>query len=388
MRESRKIIRKLLFGAAGAAACMLLAGSMEVFAAPAVMSDGQIFDAAYYAEQNPDVRAVYGTDETLLYAHYKNAGKSEGRAPYDPSLSEAQAVLQAQNEMVRRAWEEDLKNRPSDYSAEKSIQSYLGRSAKKSDIQNMISVVHSLYPAPVSSYIRWDFGKTTYTLGPELAMTLMKTDENGNYVFDTQTGTYVPDEDKVRTFVSVLESKYMKSSDSSTFHTTSGRDIQLAGGFTNHAAPDVEAETQYLMSVLTEPGLHERVPAKKGSDTYVEIDMTEQKAYYYENGEQKLATDIVTGCTGLGRGTPTGVYHLLAKMRSVSLVGKDYVSYVEYWMPFIGNSIGMHDASWRSSFGGTIYKTNGSHGCVNMPAASAKKFFETVPVGTYVITFY
>ena len=33
-------------------------------------------------------------------------------------------------------------------------------------------------------------------------------------------------------------------------------------------------------------------------------------------------------------------------------------------MPFDGG-IGFHDASWRDEFGGDIYLTDGSHGCIN-----------------------
>lgn len=58
-----------------------------VFAAPKTMSDGGIFDPEYYAQQNPDVVAALGTDENILYQHYLNNGKSEGRLPYDPSTA-------------------------------------------------------------------------------------------------------------------------------------------------------------------------------------------------------------------------------------------------------------------------------------------------------------
>jgi lipoprotein-anchoring transpeptidase ErfK/SrfK len=54
-------------------------------------------------------------------------------------------------------------------------------------------------------------------------------------------------------------------------------------------------------------------------------------------------------------------------------------------MPFLGNAYGMHDASWRSSFGGGIYKYNGSHGCVNMPRWAARKLYNKVSVGTIVV---
>jgi hypothetical protein len=65
--------------------CLFAGLSLPVSAAPAVMEDGGIFDAAYYAEQNRDVSAVFGTDQTALYRHWLICGKQEGRQPYDPS---------------------------------------------------------------------------------------------------------------------------------------------------------------------------------------------------------------------------------------------------------------------------------------------------------------
>ena len=62
-------------------------------------------------------------------------------------------------------------------------------------------------------------------------------------------------------------------------------------------------------------------------------------------------------------------------------------SYVTYWMPFIGGGWGLHDADWRSSFGGSIYKGNGSHGCVNLPPSVAKKMYAKMEVGTPVIVY-
>ena len=58
---------------------------MQAFAAPQTMSDGTVFDAAYYAQANPDVVAVYGTKTKALYRHYTEYGRSEGRAATDPA---------------------------------------------------------------------------------------------------------------------------------------------------------------------------------------------------------------------------------------------------------------------------------------------------------------
>ena len=53
-------------------------------------------------------------------------------------------------------------------------------------------------------------------------------------------------------------------------------------------------------------------------------------------------------------------------------------------MAYSGNSYGIHDASWRNKFGGTIYKSNGSHGCVNVPTDVAAKLYQRIEVGTPV----
>ena len=60
---------------------------------------------------------------------------------------------------------------------------------------------------------------------------------------------------------------------------------------------------------------------------------------------------------------------------------------MKYWMPVKGG-IGLHDASWRKEFGGEIYKTNGSHGCINIPRDVMKEIYENFEVGTPVIMFY
>lgn len=56
-------------------------------------------------------------------------------------------------------------------------------------------------------------------------------------------------------------------------------------------------------------------------------------------------------------------------------------------MAFIGNSYGIHDANWRSTFGGQIYLTNGSHGCVNVPPANMPALYQAVKVGTPVVIY-
>lgn len=117
---------------------------------------------------------------------------------------------------------------------------------------------------------------------------------------------------------------------------------------------------------------------------YVFISIANQRLDYYKNGKLLIRTSIVTG-TQNRTPTPKGSYRLVTKSRNIYLAGSGYMSFVSYWMPFIGSSYGMHDASWRSSFGGSIYKNSGSHGCVNMPRGAAANLFSKISVGCRVI---
>lgn len=121
--------------------------------------------------------------------------------------------------------------------------------------------------------------------------------------------------------------------------------------------------------------------------TYIEIDMTQQHMYYYENGELALETDVVTGNTGRRMGTPEGINFVNNKQKNRVLRGPGYASPVKFWMPVKGG-IGIHDANWRTEFGGEIYKTNGSHGCINTPSDVMATLYDMVEIGTPVVMFY
>lgn len=114
------------------------------------------------------------------------------------------------------------------------------------------------------------------------------------------------------------------------------------------------------------------------------VDISEQTLYFYEDGNLKWSTKVVTGNEG-NHDTPVGNYKLNKRnyrtetyLRGYNDDGSRYNSYVDYWMPFITNKgIGFHDASWRSSWEYTSsrYKGHGSHGCVNMQHEAAEKLY-------------
>ena len=125
--------------------------------------------------------------------------------------------------------------------------------------------------------------------------------------------------------------------------------------------------------------------AEKRKDPHINVSISSQTLTYYEYGEVVLTSPVVTG---INNGTPTGTFRVLNKARSVTLKGPDYESFVNYWIAFKGSSYGLHDASWRSSFGGNIYRYNGSHGCVNMPYYKVQALYNMVEIGTPVYIYY
>ena len=124
---------------------------------------------------------------------------------------------------------------------------------------------------------------------------------------------------------------------------------------------------------------------------YVEVDIKAQHVYFYKDGEMIFDTDCVSGTANSNRESDPGIFQIKMKrspsvLRGLNEDGTPYESHVTYWMPYNGGE-GLHDASWRGTFGGSIYQHSGSHGCINLPIPSAKYIYEHVSVGTPVIVY-
>ena len=224
--------------------------------------------------------------------------------------------------------------------------------------------------------------------------------ENGLPVQD-EKGSFVLDEEAVTAYVQSLAEEYDGYGRTRQFHSTRGDVITIEGG-TYGSKLDQKKEAAYLMEHLLEPGVHTGIPQSHIpayereafcygkndiGDTYIEVDMTQQKMYYYEKGVLRLETDVVTGNMRRRMGTPEGVNFVYNKQKDRILRGPGYASPVKFWVPVKG-SIGIHDASWRKEFGGDIYQTAGSHGCINTPKDKMEELYEMVQIGTPVVMFY
>lgn len=204
------------------------------------------------------------------------------------------------------------------------------------------------------------------------------------------------DEEKVAEYVREKSREHDTYSKERSFSTADGREITLKTG--NYGwRTDRTAETEALIEAVYQGKETEREPLysmtalHKGQNdignSYVEIDLASQKLYLFSEGSLILETDLVSGNVSRGWTTPAGVFGLTYKTKNAVLRGDNYETPVSYWMPFNGN-IGMHDAVWRGSFGGDIYMTNGSHGCINLPFSAAEQIYEYVSTGFPVVCYY
>lgn len=178
------------------------------------------------------------------------------------------------------------------------------------------------------------------------------------------------------------------------FSTYDGRKLVIKGGtYGNHIHTKTEVKllTDFLQS---NESSYDRVPEYKNKalyqekddigNTYIEIDLKNQRMYYFVDGQLQIETDVVTGNNG---STPECVCFVYGKQKNRILRGADYATPVKFWIPIKG-AIGIHDASWRKKFGGKIYKGNGSHGCINTPFEQVSQLYDMVEIGTPVIMYY
>ena len=139
----------------------------------------------------------------------------------------------------------------------------------------------------------------------------------------------------------------------------------------------------YLVRVANKIGYVKREYTETLNGKFVVVDISAQTLTLYDGNRIILETPVVTGDKDK-YDTPTGKFEIRKKDTDTYLVGPGYRTHVDYWMPFNGG-IGLHDADWRSKFGGNIYVNNGSHGCVNIPPKYADDVFENVKKGTKVL---
>lgn len=245
----------------------------------------------------------------------------------------------------------------------------------------------------VDTTVTYRFGSRREVLDGERIYTWLSDDGQGGVALS---------EEGIAAYVAELAKAYNTAYQPKSLKTSYGPTVTIRQGFYGWRI-NQSAETAALVQILSSGESQEREPVYSQTaashdgndygDTYVEINLTAQHLYFYKEGKLLVESDFVSGNVAKGWGTPAGAYPLTYKQKDAVLRGAkkadgsyEYESPVTYWMPFNGG-IGMHDATWRSSFGGQIYKTGGSHGCINLPPSKAKIIFENISAGMPVLCY-
>ena len=289
---------------------------------------------------------------------------------------------------------------------QQSVDDVIGGTQPQWEIQ--VAIPESLYIVPsilstdptlnlkVNTFNSYDKAVITYVFGDEKVVL------DWNTICDWvvfENGQGYLSEERLREYVMVMGQNYNTIYYDRTFHTTGGNDIVFSEHDNNYGyLIDEEGEYAQLLSDIQSNAQTEREPVyaysgvgRHGRDdmaSYVEVSIGAQHLWFYKDYQLLLDTDVVTGCIAKGTPTQTGIYPIAYKESPATLIPSNETNGtpVQYWMPFYDGQ-GLHDATWRAAFGGAIYQTAGSHGCVNMPFYAAEFIFNNADTGTPVVLY-
>ena len=254
------------------------------------------------------------------------------------------------------------------------------------DLQATVDAYNNFAKASIT----YTFGDETVTLDGNTIKDWLQFDEKGQLIQDDASF-----KQHIVDYVAQLAASHDTVGTERQFQTTSGRTVSVYGsayGWKIDQDAEVAQLTQEIQSgtQTTREPVYSMTANSHGKndygDSYVEINLTAQHMFLYKDGKLVIDSDFVSGNVSKNNATPTGAYGVTYTEKNATLRGENYETPVTYWMPFAGN-VGMHDAYWRSKFGGSIYKYAGSHGCINLPPEVAKVVFENVKKNYPVLVY-
>ena len=173
------------------------------------------------------------------------------------------------------------------------------------------------------------------------------------------------------------------------FKDHKGKKRKVKGG-TWGSTVDYEREMPFIEKAYKKKKSHDnrkpfllRESPKNYSKIQIEVSIPKQHMWMYKGKKIILQSDVVTGLPNpkKKRQTPVGVFYITEKKPGKYLKGRGYKTWVDYWMRLTPTGVGFHDAPWQPRFGGNRYVVGGSHGCINLPPAFAKKLYDKTESG-------
>lgn len=349
--------------------------------------------------KNPDVYEVpivVAYDEGMLttvmdaltfFAEENQIAPSDARiSDYDPETGYRVISAVQGNTIVKDVVVETIKEDILDLKTELNLESldcYLKPEiVDETEFQAIVDELNKV----LSTVITYNIGEAVHVLDKTLIYPWISLDENMQVCIN---------EEEVDAFVNEMYSSYTTCYRAKKLMTSYGQEVTISKSYYGWKV-DKTAEKAAILDEIRNGAtvtrdLHYSMTANshEGNDfgnSYVEINLTAQHIFLYVDGELVVESDFVSGDLATGNPTVTGAFSLTYKKKDAVLNGDDYSTPVTYWMPFFGD-YGMHDATWRSTFGASIYKRDGSHGCVNLPKKVAKVIFENIDKGFPVLVY-
>ena len=203
---------------------------------------------------------------------------------------------------------------------------------------------------------------------------------------------------RIESFATEYASKYNEYNKEYNFKTHGGKKIKVTG-VTYGKVIDKATLIEDLSKALADQksakiNVNWAQNTYSGGDkignSYIEVSISQQHVWCYKDGKIVVDCDCVTGAPG--HDTAKGLFIIQYVTGPTTLTGQNddgssYESPVNCFMPFYGGQ-GFHGSNgWRSQWGGEIYRTGGSHGCVNCPDAAARKMADIVGYGYPVVIY-
>lgn len=364
-----------------------------------------------FSKQNYNVEIDADFDKTALKAQLDGLDclqEANMEAPVDAQIAfvDNQFVIQDETQgttidegTLLTALEEAVSTSQTKLSVENT-----GAYAKPSVTKDDETLIHQkdIWNSCATATITYTFGDDQEVLDGMQIKDWLSYDEEGNYVENKEAVMA-----HIKEYVLDLATRRnTMGRDRTITSTMTGEPVTVSGGSYGFRIDQSEEAEQIYENIVNhdvvtrEPAYASRaaIYSMTGDDignTYVEVDLGNQHLWYYKEGTLIMDTDFVSGTyTVSDRRTPSGTYSLMYKQKDQVLRGTrradgtyEYESPVKYWMPFNGG-IGFHDASWRYSFGGSIFMYSGSHGCVNLPSSMASELYENIEAGCPILCFY
>ncbi len=342
-----------------------------------------------FTDQNYDLTDYIVVDEGILNGKLvtdkllTEEGRTKSvnaKTTYDKASSRYVITKEVNGNMLSEEFSTELvkaiKNGDTEFDATKY---YIAPKVVESDLQQDVDTLNSRLERKVSV----EFGDRTVEI---------PTNKVASFIFIGDDGKIDVDNDALYDYLFTLSSDYdnAKKSGSQRIVTSYNVDpayYQIEEGLLSDSDADIvgttEVETYHQASNQT---------SLPSAGTYIEVSISQQYMWLYNDDELVVGTPIVTGNVAEGWDTPTGTFKVwnkeTDKVLNGATVGYDYEVPVDYWMAIDYTGVGIHDIDWLTSSNaassGDVYKTDGSHGCINTPNDVMAKVYNNTPLGTPV----